>query len=91
MAHRKNHTPERIVSLLRQVEVAVLSSKTTAQAKSWYTNLICCGTREVDKNKATGGQGQQGLPGRATSVSETCFGGVLLSPRSCLRRSAVAS
>ena len=32
MAQRKKYTPEQIVSLLRQVEVAVASGKTTAQA-----------------------------------------------------------
>lgn len=32
MARGKKHTPEQIVSLLRQVEVAVASGKTTAQA-----------------------------------------------------------
>ena len=32
MAQRKEYTPEQIVSLLRQVEVAVASGKTTAQA-----------------------------------------------------------
>ena len=32
MARRKKYTPEQIVSLLRQVEVAVASGKTTAQA-----------------------------------------------------------
>jgi putative transposase len=32
MARGKKHTPEQIVSLLRQVEVAVSSGKTTAQA-----------------------------------------------------------
>jgi putative transposase len=32
MAQRKKYTPEQIVSLLRQVEVAVESGKTTAQA-----------------------------------------------------------
>jgi len=31
MAQRKKYTPEQIVSLLRQVEVAVASGKTTAQ------------------------------------------------------------
>jgi transposase len=32
MAQRKKYTPEQIVSLLRQVEVAVANGKTTAQA-----------------------------------------------------------
>lgn len=32
MARGKNYTPEQIVNLLRQVEVAVASGKTTAQA-----------------------------------------------------------
>jgi transposase-like protein len=32
MARGKRHTPEQIVSLLRQVEVSVASGKTTAQA-----------------------------------------------------------
>jgi putative transposase len=32
MARGKKHTPEQIVNLLRQVEVAVSSGKTTAQA-----------------------------------------------------------
>ena len=32
MAQRKKYTPEHIVSLLRQVEVAVASGKTTLQA-----------------------------------------------------------
>jgi hypothetical protein len=32
MARGKKNTPEQIVSLLRQVEVAVASGKTTAQA-----------------------------------------------------------
>jgi hypothetical protein len=32
MAQRKKYTPEQIVSLLRQVEVAVAGGKTTAQA-----------------------------------------------------------
>jgi hypothetical protein len=32
MAQRKKYTPEQIGSLLRQVEVAVASGKTTAQA-----------------------------------------------------------
>ena len=32
MARGKKHTAEQIVSLLRQVEVAVASGKTTAQA-----------------------------------------------------------
>jgi len=32
MAQRKKYTPEQIASLLRQVEVAVASGKTTAQA-----------------------------------------------------------
>ena len=32
MVRGKKHTPEQIVSLLRQVEVAVASGKTTAQA-----------------------------------------------------------
>jgi len=32
MAQRKKYTPEQIVSLLRQVEVAVASGKTTSQA-----------------------------------------------------------
>jgi hypothetical protein len=32
MVQRKKYTPEQIVSLLRQVEVAVASGKTTAQA-----------------------------------------------------------
>lgn len=32
MARGKKHTPEQIVSLLQQVEVAVASGKTTAQA-----------------------------------------------------------
>ena len=33
--------------------------------QSWLTKLICCGRREVDTSKATGGQGQRGLAGRA--------------------------
>jgi putative transposase len=32
MALGKRHTPEQIVSLLRQIEVAVANGKTTAQA-----------------------------------------------------------
>ena len=32
MARGKRHTPEQIVSLLRQIEVAVANGKTTAQA-----------------------------------------------------------
>ena len=32
MARRKKHTPEQIVTLLRQVEVAVANGKTTGQA-----------------------------------------------------------
>ena len=32
MARGKNHTPEQIVSLLRQIEVAVANGKTTVQA-----------------------------------------------------------
>ena len=57
----------------------------------WYTKLIARGAREADETKANGGQGQRGLAGRATSVSATCFGGVLLSPRSCQSRSVDAS
>ena len=33
MARGKKHTPEQIVSLLRQIEVAVANAKTTAQAR----------------------------------------------------------
>ena len=32
MARGKKHTPEQVVSLLRQIEVAVANGKTTAQA-----------------------------------------------------------
>jgi putative transposase len=32
MARRKKHTPEQVVNLLRQIEVAVANGKTTSQA-----------------------------------------------------------
>ena len=32
MARRKKHTPEQVVNLLRQIEVAVATGKTTSQA-----------------------------------------------------------
>jgi putative transposase len=32
MAREKKHSPEQIVSLLRQIEVAVVNGKTTSQA-----------------------------------------------------------
>ena len=46
MARGKKHTPEQIVSLLRQVEVAVASGKTTAQGckeASMVLVQICAG------------------------------------------------
>jgi putative transposase len=32
MARRKKHTPEQVVNLLRQIEVAVANGKTTSMA-----------------------------------------------------------
>jgi len=38
MARRKKHTPEQVVNLLRQIEVAVANGKTTSQACSGSTS-----------------------------------------------------
>ena len=47
MARGKKHSPEQIVSLLRQIEVAVANGKTTAQASK--EALITVGERLLRK------------------------------------------
>jgi hypothetical protein len=83
--YRRESASERILTTL----TSTLSAPQLSAIMVRQTNFVV--VHEVDKNKATGGQGQRGLAGRATSVSETCFGGLVLSPRSCLSRSADAS